>query len=446
MDKVQIFSEEQEAMALECIRMALGKGADGVRATLSGTLQNTVATLDGALDKILSSNDKSLSLTIFAGGRRGLFSTNCLDGDSLEDFTEKAVRTTLLLEADPLRRLPDKAFKADNADDSDMLESYDPAFAALDGDSRIEAAVQASAIPSECAVPPGCSVVSIESEYTDYLDDTVILDSDGFRGRHRETSHSIRCEVTLQEDGTARRSSGTWWESAVMRGGIDPARTFANALEEAISKRSPRKIKSGKYTVSVDRKCATKLLYHLINAMDAYNVFQDESFLKGKFGQRLFPEALTVMDRAHGKRCIGSRTFDSEGLLCPERPIILEGVVKDCYADSYSAAKLGIDPSCDSASRPVVLPFACTCGKKPVNLHIASFNGGNCNAATGNFSFGIDGYVIEDGRRTHPFSEAVMTGDILSLWSGIIGAADDAFPGRGWQVPTLTFENVDINS
>ncbi|HBK29773.1 MAG TPA: TldD/PmbA family protein, partial [Parabacteroides sp.] len=36
---------------------------------------------------------------------------------------------------------------------------------------------------------------------------------------------------------------------------------------------------------------------------------------------------------------------------------------------------------------------------------VTGFNGGNCNAATGDFSYGIEGFFVENGQLTHPVSE-----------------------------------------
>jgi PmbA protein len=106
----------------------------------------------------------------------------------------------------------------------------------------------------------------------------------------------------------------------------------------------------------------------------------------------------------------------------------------------------------EDATRPKVLPWPCPgldcaailrrCGS---GILVTDFNGGNSNPVTGDFSYGIEGYLFEDGRIVRPVSEMLMTGNFLALWSRLLAAGDDARPCQTKLVPTLAFSEVDFS-
>ena len=72
---------------------------------------------------------------------------------------------------------------------------------------------------------------------------------------------------------------------------------------------------------------------------------------------------------------------------------------------------------------------------------ITGFNGGNCNSSTGDFSYGIEGFLIENGKLTQPVSEMNM----LALWSSLVETGNDPRLSSSWRIPSLVFEGVDFS-
>lgn len=76
---------------------------------------------------------------------------------------------------------------------------------------------------------------------------------------------------------------------------------------------------------------------------------------------------------------------------------------------------------------------------------VTGFNGGNCNAATGNFSYGIEGFLIEEGRLVQPVSEMNITGNMIDLWNHLVEVGNDPRSCTSWRIPSLHFEDVDFS-
>jgi PmbA protein len=76
---------------------------------------------------------------------------------------------------------------------------------------------------------------------------------------------------------------------------------------------------------------------------------------------------------------------------------------------------------------------------------VTGFTGGNCNGSTGDFSFEIDGCLVENGERTQPVSEMNITGNMKQLWMSLVEAGSDIRTDSAWRTPSLLFDNVDFS-
>ena len=169
-------------------------------------------------------------------------------------------------------------------------------------------------------------------------------------------------------------------------------------------------------------------------------------------GKRPFPEGLTIMDLPHIKGQTCSKLFDSEGVATEETPIIRSGEVCEYFVNTYMSRKLGIAPTVEEATRPKVLPWPESgLGRSEIlkicgdGILVTDFNGGNSNPVTGDFSYGIEGFLFENGKVSRPVSGMLVTGNFLSLWKKLIAAGDDARDCMSKLIPTLAFADVDFS-
>ena len=76
---------------------------------------------------------------------------------------------------------------------------------------------------------------------------------------------------------------------------------------------------------------------------------------------------------------------------------------------------------------------------------MSAFNGGNTNQTTGDFSMGIEGFLIKDGKVVSPIGEMNITGNILDLWKNLVAVGNDPRKNSPWKIPALLFEGVLFN-
>lgn len=114
-------SDAEREIADKSVQMALDAGASAVMVSLDKAKTEIYALLDGEIDNIRQTGDRSLTFNIYADGKYGTFSTNRFEEESLRDFLCKAVETVRMLVADPFRGLPDKKDLATDAVNGDEM-------------------------------------------------------------------------------------------------------------------------------------------------------------------------------------------------------------------------------------------------------------------------------------------------------------------------------------
>lgn len=440
-----MIDEREKQLAEFCLETALKLGAQAARITLDKSDENVVSTLNGEVDSMTRCSDRSVSVALYVDGRYGVFSTNKLDEESLKDFIAHDIATVRMLAPDPCRALPEPSRLCSTAVSGDEMGILDPDLGSITPAQRREAALGASVFGRG-------GILSEEGEYSDTGYDTYLIDSQGARCLHSETFHDYGVELTLNEDRSGRKNSAYWWTSAPFARDFDASGCGAKALELALAREDSAPCRSGRYNMVVDSEVASKFVSPIIKALNGYKLQQEDSFLAGSLGRKLFPEGLTLLDRPHIKGQTGSKLFDSEGVATAECPVIEAGVVQRYFINTYMSRKMGIPATSEDCFRAFVpgwphpgLDAASIMEMCGDGILVTGFNGGNNNSTTGDFSYGIEGFLFKGGKIVRPVSEMVVTGNFLSLWGGFIAAGEDSRQCKSKLIPTLAFANVDFS-
>lgn len=454
-----MITSHEISLAQHCIRHAVSSGASAARVSLNKTVTDSYTILNGELDKVSHSADRSIYIYLFVDGRYGTFSTNRLEQSELEEFVVKAIEMVRMLGEDNCRRLPDPDRTAKDARTGRELGLFDDRYYSLDSEERLASAMKLSKYAGIRQREEGFRLISEECEYSCTADDNYVADSNGFEGRHSETTFGTFSEMTI-EDPEGCKYSGYWWQTCQKYDETD-YEIGEKALQRAVSQIGPKKRRSGIYRMVVDSTVSSRLTSPLFTALNASSIQQKMSFLEDSMGKQLFPEGMTLMDLARTPGKNGSRLFDTEGTATKDAPIIEKGIVKQYFVNTYNSEKMGIPATVEDISRPCLMPFIkgrdLQDAEKEVSLEdilklaqngilVTGFNGGNCNPVTGDFSYGIEGFAFSKGRITHPVREMLITGNILELWNSLMAAGTDARPSSRWQIPTLAFEGVAFSA
>jgi len=439
--------ENNIAITRQALQLALEAGAQKARVTFCRSVENLVATLDGEVDKVTCCEDNSLSFVLFADGRYGSFSTNRLDLPSLRPFLAKAVSVVQMMAEDPCRDLPSPDRCCSTAVSGNELDLLDPSYPSVTAEKRRQLALEAAVFGHSS---DSFTIISEEGEYSDSIYETVVMDSNGVCCVHAENSFDYGVEITIEAGG--EKYSGYWWDSSSRLDRLSLRECGVKALERAAGQIGSEPVESRKCAMIVDSDVASKVVSPILNALNGYSIQQNNTFLNGTLGKTVFPEGLTIMDLPHIKGQTCSKLFDSEAVATVEAPIIEKGCVKQYFLNTYMASKLGLSPTVEEPTRPAVLSWprkgltvADLMKMSGEGIYVTDFNGGNCNTSTGDFSYGVEGFLFESGRIVRPVSGIVVTGNLMSLWGSLLAVGDDARPCMTRIIPSIAFRDVDFS-
>lgn len=465
-----------------CLSLAAKHGAQSCRVTLSKSRSDNFATLNGEIDSVSRSSDRSVTLALFVDGRYACFSTNQLGESALDEFIRQAVHLTSSLAADDCRSLPSPERCCTSAVTGDELDLCDNNYQSIsEKDKRTDAleaaifckvqSVKEDPRPLETAISgetqevdteskplkpttdtaEGYKIISEEGEYSDSLSETLLMDSAGLRCVRRETSFDYYAEVSII-DGEGRKYSAYSWDSSTRKAGLNLKAVGLKALDKAVKSIGSKAAPGGNYTMIAGNEISGRLLTPLLNALGGYALQQGDSFLADSLDKNIFGESLTVIDNPHIKGEGGSRLFDSEGVATVKAQIIEKGVVKKYFLNSYTASKMGLEPTTEDCSRAEVLPYGEGMDDSEAMMRaygegilVTGFVGGNCNATTGDFSYGVEGFLFSDGQIVQPISGMLITGNMIELWKNLLAAGKDARRCALKLVPSLAFANVSFS-
>lgn len=404
---------------------------------------------DGKVEKMLRATSLSLAINLYLDGRDGFFYTNDLRPESVSRFIREAFQTTRLLQPDESRTLadPSRYYKGGGPD----LQNFDASLSEIDPREKIrllqETAAEVEGTDSR--------IISMQTRYMDRQHQAHYLISNGFDGHEQSSYCTLTSLITVEGEGGQHPMDG-WGETRLFfhqmpRTGVAPI-----ALKRTLNKIGQRPAPAGRYRMVLESPCAGNFLQPILNAMNGQALQQRTSFLWGKLGEQVVSPLVNIVDDPLQPGTRGASLFDYDGVATRRRELFTEGRLMTYFIDTPMGRKLGMQPTTQGihrlimAASPLPSPTKQESPRRSPYLgssqgkHIlvTDFNGGNCDPVTGNFSYGIEGLLIEDGNIVQPVSGMNITGNMLDVWQRLSHVTDDADPWETELIPTLTFEDV----
>jgi len=431
--------EDKYTLARWAVDHALESGAQQVKAIITDSQNNSISVREEKIENLEQSIENGLTIFLYVEKKYSVHSTNRLDNkEELTRFIDEAIEGTRYLAEDEYRSLPepDLYYKGGGPD----LKTFDDAYKSVDPQVKIDSAF---AIEKE-ALGKDERIISVTASYNDGMAGSVMVTSNGFEGDMSNTYYSLSASVSVKQ-GDARPSD-SWHESALFYDKLKSQGIGKTAMEKALKKLGQAKIESANMPMILENRLAGQSLGPLIQALNGSSIQQKNSFLIDMLGEKVGSDKLTLIDDPFIVSGRGSRLFDNEGLALQKRTIFDKGVLKAYYIDTYYGKKLGMAPNSGSTTNLVF-------GKGDKNLEemiasldkgvlVTGFNGGNSNGSTGDFSYGIEGFLIEQGKIVKPVSEMNITGNLLHLYKNLAEVGNDVYEDTAWRLPSLLFNNV----
>ncbi len=382
----------------------------------------SVSVRNGEVETLEHHRDKVLTVTVFAGQRKGTATTTDLSRASLDQTLQAAAHIAAVAEPDPYAGLLEPEYLAREIPALDLDHPW-----VLPADEAITLALACENAAREAH--PDVQQVD-EAGVSHYRGVRAYADTQGFASGFLATRHGLNCVVVGARDGALQR--GYWYSVARHADALDkPAAVGQAATARAIAKLGARKLTTRKAPVLFEARLAPGFIGHMVSAVSGGALYRDATFLRNSAGTQVLPSFVDIDELPHLPRGLGSAPFDSEGAATAKRKFVEQGVLTGYVLDSYSARRLKLKPTGNAGGIHNLHvstqgeDFNALIKRMHRGLIVTDLMGHGLNLMTGDYSRGASGLWVEDGAIAYPVEEITIAGNLRDLLLRIVAIGND---------------------
>ncbi len=228
-----------------------------------------------------------------------------------------------------------------------------------------------------------------------------------------------------------------------------PEKIAEAAAKRAVMMLSARKAPGGRMSVILSSEAGGTMIHEAVgHGLEADLAGEGLSVYKGKLGEQVASELITVIDDGTIDNKRGSGFFDSEATHTQKTVLVENGILKSYMYDRLSAMKMGAKSTGNGRResyqhRPIprMTNTMIAPGKSDPKdvvssiengLYVKKMGGGQVNTVNGDFVFEVtEGYMVENGEIGEPVRGATLTGNGPKVLNEIDMVASDLGFGIG---------------
>ena len=423
-------------------------GASDAAAEASEACGLSVSVRKGELENVERNRDKSLSVSVYVGLRRGNASTSDFSRAAIEQTVQAAYDIARFTAEDPMAGLPDADDIAPASDLANELELFFPWAVTSEQAAELAMRCEQAALQTDRRITnsEGAAVSAQQSHFFS-------AHTHGFRGGYASSRHSISVAPIASIGDDMQRDA--WYSSMRDAGELASAQAVGRyASERALSRLGARKISTRQCPVLFESPTAAGLLGAFVQAVSGGALYRKSSFLLDCLGKQVMAKHLDIAEDPFIKRGKGSSPFDDEGVRVAPRNVVEAGRVKGYFLSSYTARKLGLRTTGNAGgSHNLTLRSRLTAPGDDLDamlrklgrgLFVTELMGQGVNYVTGDYSRGASGFWVENGRIAYPVHEITIAGNMKNMLKDIEAVGADAYNFGSKTVGSILIGNMKL--
>jgi PmbA protein len=434
------------------LNRARQQGAEDAEVYLSSGTEFTVQVFNGEIESLVSAESRGLGLRTFREHRVGFSYTSDLQPESLDRLVDEALENGRYNAAEDANVLPEpEEIEPIEGLTSDRLADTDP-------QRKIDFALDMER--QATSIDPRVRRVS-KAIYSDGRGQVELWNSRGLSSSYSRTVAYGVLDTIAEQD--SEMQSGFAFTHGRDIDELDLSAVVQEAVENATGLLGARPVPTASVPVVFHPHAAAMILGVLSSSFSADAVIKRRSLLAGKLGEPVASPIVEITDDPRLPEGLASRPFDGEGVPSRRNPLIAQGVLTAYLQNTYTAMRTRTQ-STGSAVRSyksvpevgvsnlVLKPGNMSrdelLARVDIGLHVSQLSGLNTvNPVSGEFSLGLTGHWIENGKLSRPVKELTVAGNVIALLKKVVAVADDLrfmFAGGFCGSPTVLIEELPV--
>ncbi|MWV15574.1 metalloprotease PmbA [Pseudomonas sp. L-22-4S-12] len=411
-----------QAQVEQIIAEARRQGASACEVAVSMEQGLSTTVRQREVETVEFNRDEGFGITLYVGQRKGSASTSATGAAAIRETVAAALAIARHASEDDCAGLADAGLMAREFPELDLYHPW-----ALAPEQGIELALACE----EAAFAADPRITKADgTTLNTHQGCRVYGNSHGFVGGYASTRHSLSCVMIAEGEGQMQRD---YWYDVNRQGELlaDPLQIGRHAARRTAARLGARPVPTCEVPVLFAAELATGLFGSFLAAISGGNLYRKSSFLEGALGQQLFPDWLSLDERPHIPRAMGSAAFDGDGLATYAKPFVAGGELVSYILGTYSGRKLGLPSTANSGG---VHNLFVSHGDEDQQallkrmgrgLLVTELMGQGLNMVTGDYSRGAAGFWVENGEIQFPVQEVTIAGNLREMFRQIVAVGCD---------------------
>jgi PmbA protein len=445
--------DELKEKAQSIMTCAGRRGATAADAFIHEDETFSVTVRKGEVEKLQESVSRGLRLRVFLGKRTATSQTSDLSMELLDKLVTETLEMAQLTSEDDSGGLPDaEAFPSSIPD----LQLTDPLWNMMDAEQRIEWARRAE----RAAFEADSRITNSEGGSFEYEHSRVVLANTlGFLEGYETTSAGLQAVPIAEVNGIMQQDY--WLSIARQRNQLlSPEEVGWRAASRVVRRLGARKVKTCEVPVVFDPVTSRTLVKHMFDAVSGDAVYRKRSFLAGRMNQPVASNLVTIVDDGRLAAGLGSSPFDDEGVATQVTTVVENGILRNYLHSAYTARKLNAAPTGNGSrtgggsigvgpTNLYMIPGRSSAeeiiASVKTGLYVVELLGFGVNTVNGNYSRGVTGLWIENGKFAFPVHEITIAGNLQQMLQDIDMVGNDLDFLGPIASPTFRVRNMTLS-
>jgi len=426
---------------------AKARGMEDVQAFLTRRNELAIQVYEGELENYEISDFSHLVLRGIYNGRFGTFVTEVLDDSVIDLAVESMIANAKIIDS------PDQA----------VIFAGDPVYEKVTG--LFSESLEQTDVTEKIACvkhldrtihAKDTRVSTGQTMYGETTQTVFLQNTKGLKLEDKANSAYLGGEVIVKDEGDQR--TGFDLEISNDFADFDIDRLAEKIVEEGISALGAKPVPTRSYEIVLRHVALAVLLSTFQGVFSAESVQRNMSLLKGKIGQKVGSDLVSIVDDPFLPKSSASRSFDDDGCATRRKALIQDGVLTTYLHNLTTAAKDGVKTTGNGFGGSVsfvnmkFLPgttsFADLIASVDDGLLVTGLQGSHsgANPVSGDFSLQATGFRIQNGKLGAPVALVTVAGNFLTLLQDVVAVGADGKTGYyGITCPSVKIRSLPVS-
>ncbi len=407
-------------------KRAKEKGIQDLEVFSSARSSLSIEVFDGEVDKYEIADTNALTIKGIYNNKMGHFRTEVLDDEVIDEILD-----TIIASAKEIDSLDDAIIYEGDDHYEKLTDIYNEELYNLDVQKKINHLLALDKYLHEYDE----RVSVVETMYSENNNAVVLKNSKGINLSNKANSAYIGGNVIVKDDKDQRVGFDVVISNDF--NDFDIEKVGKEIIDDALASLGAKPVPSDNYEIVFSNGAIATLLSAFQNVFSADAVQKGLSLLKGKIGEKIGSELVTIVDDPFMKKSASSRSFDDEGVATSYKELISNGQLNTFLHNLVTAKKDGVKSTGNGfggnvsavnlkmeAGESTFEEIIKSCKK---GIYITNLQGAHAgvNAVSGDFSLQSSGYYIENGEKVKPVALITVAGNFIEMLKDICMVGND---------------------